>query len=34
MLWIVAHVIAAILMYLLLTLHVAGEVYYGPRWLS
>ena len=32
--WIVAHVIAAILMYLLLTLHVAGEIYYGLRWLS
>ena len=34
LLWIVAHVVAAILMYLLLTLHVAGEVYYGLRWLS
>ncbi len=33
-LWIVAHVLAAILMYLLLTLHVAGEIYYGLRWLS
>lgn len=32
--WIVAHVIAAILMYLLLTLHIAGEIYYGLRWLS
>lgn len=32
--WIVAHVVAAILMYLLLTLHVAGEIYYGLRWLS
>ena len=34
MFWIVVHVVAAILMYLLLTLHVAGEVYYGLRWLS
>ena len=32
--WIVAHVIASILMYLMLTLHIAGEVYYGLRWLS
>jgi hypothetical protein len=32
--WIVAHVVAAILMYLLLTLHIAGEIYYGLRWLS
>lgn len=32
--WVVAHVIAAILMYLLLALHVAGEVYYGLRWLT
>lgn len=32
--WIVAHVVAAILMYFFLTLHVAGEVYYGLRWLS
>ncbi|MGT2503179.1 iron reductase [Bradyrhizobium guangxiense] len=32
--WIVAHVTTAILMYLLLTLHVAGEIYYGLRWLS
>jgi hypothetical protein len=32
-LWIVAHVLAAILMYLLLALHVAGEIYYGLRWL-
>lgn len=31
--WIVAHVVAAILMYLLLALHVAGEIYYGLRWL-
>lgn len=31
--WIVAHVLAAIAMYLLLTLHVAGEIYYGLRWL-
>lgn len=34
MLWIVAHVVAAILMYFLLTLHVAGEIYYGLRWLA
>ena len=32
--WIVAHVVAAILMYFLLTLHIAGEIYYGLRWLS
>lgn len=32
--WIVAHVTTAILMYLLLALHVAGEIYYGLRWLS
>ena len=32
--WIVAHVVAAILMYLLLMLHIAGEIYYGLRWLS
>jgi hypothetical protein len=31
--WIVAHVVAAILMYLLLALHIAGEIYYGLRWL-
>jgi hypothetical protein len=31
--WIVAHVVAAILMYLLLALHIAGEVYFGLRWL-
>jgi hypothetical protein len=31
--WIVAHVIAAILMYLLLVLHVAGAIYFGLRWL-
>lgn len=34
LLWIVAHVLAAILMYLLLILHVFGEFYYGLRWLS
>ena len=33
-LWVVAHVVAAIVMYFLLSLHVAGEVYYGLRWLS
>jgi uncharacterized membrane protein YsdA (DUF1294 family) len=32
--WMVAHVLAAILMYLLLMLHIAGEIYYGLRWLS
>jgi hypothetical protein len=32
--WIVAHVVAAISMYFLLTLHIAGEIYYGLRWLS
>jgi len=32
--WIVAHVVAAIMMYFLLSLHVAGEIYYGLRWLS
>lgn len=32
--WIVAHVVATILMYLLLTLHIAGEIYYGLRWFS
>ncbi len=32
--WIVAHVVAAILMYLLLMLHIAGEIYSGLRWLS
>lgn len=32
--WVVAHVVAAIVMYLLLTLHIAGEIYYGLRWLS
>ncbi|MBX9826087.1 MAG: iron reductase [Xanthobacteraceae bacterium] len=33
-LWIVAHVVSAIVMYFLLTLHIAGEIYYGLRWLS
>lgn len=32
--WIVAHVISAILMYFLLALHIAGEIYYGLRWLQ
>ena len=32
--WILAHVVTAILMYLLLTLHIAGEIYYGLRWLT
>ena len=31
--WIVVHVVASILMYLLLALHVAGEIYFGLRWL-
>ena len=31
--WIVAHVVASIAMYLLLSLHVAGEIYFGLRWL-
>ncbi|MBI5128888.1 MAG: iron reductase [Rhodopseudomonas palustris] len=32
--WMGVHVVAAIAMYALLTLHIAGEVYYGLRWLS
>ena len=32
--WIVVHVVAAIAMYALLALHIAGEVYYGLRWLT
>jgi hypothetical protein len=32
--WIGFHVVAAIATYALLALHVAGEVYYGLRWLS
>ena len=32
--WVGAHVIAAIIMYALLALHVAAEVYYGLRWLA
>ncbi|MFC4172451.1 iron reductase [Microvirga sp. GCM10011540] len=32
--WIVVHVVSAIVMYLLLALHVAGQIYYGLRWLS
>jgi len=32
--WIGAHVIAAMIMYALLALHVAAEVYYGLRWLA
>ena len=32
--WIGIHVVAAILMYALLAVHIAGEVYYGLRWLS
>lgn len=32
--WIGLHVVAAIAMYALLALHIAGELYYGLRWLS
>jgi hypothetical protein len=32
--WIVLHVAAAIVMYALLALHVASEIYFGLRWLS
>lgn len=32
--WVTLHVLAAIAMYALLTLHIAGEVYYGLRWLA
>ena len=32
--WIGLHVVAAIAMYALLALHIAGDVYYGLRWLS
>ena len=32
--WIVAHVVAAILMYFLLALNIGGEIYYGLRWLA
>lgn len=32
--WIGVHVFAAIAMYALLVLHIAGEVYYGLRWLT
>jgi hypothetical protein len=32
--WIGLHVVAAIVMYALLALHVAGEVHYGLRWLA
>jgi cation transport ATPase len=32
--WIGLHVVAAIAMYALLALHIAGEVYYGLRWLT
>lgn len=31
--WMIAHIVSALLMYLLLTLHIAGEIYYGLRWL-
>jgi hypothetical protein len=33
-LWIITHVVSAVVMYFLLALHIAGEVYYGLRWLS
>jgi hypothetical protein len=32
--WIGVHVVAAVAMYGLLALHIAGEIYYGLRWLS
>jgi hypothetical protein len=32
--WIGLHVVAAIVMYALLALHVAAEIYYGLRWLA
>lgn len=32
--WIVVHVAAAVGLYVLLTLHVWGEVYHGLRWLQ
>ncbi|RTE92477.1 iron reductase [Bradyrhizobium sp. LVM 105] len=32
--WIGLHVVAAIVMYALLVVHVASEVYYGLRWLA
>jgi hypothetical protein len=32
--WIVAHVVAAIAMYVLLALHIMAEIYYGLRWLQ
>ncbi|MGY3476241.1 hypothetical protein [Bradyrhizobium ottawaense] len=32
--WIGLHVMAAIVMYALLVVHVAAEVYYGLRWLA
>ncbi|MBR0814783.1 iron reductase [Bradyrhizobium diazoefficiens] len=32
--WIGLHVLAAIVMYALLAVHVAAEVYYGRRWLA
>ena len=32
--WIGFHLVAAIVMYALLALHVAAEIYYGLRWLA
>ncbi|MBC9881239.1 iron reductase [Bradyrhizobium sp. INPA01-394B] len=32
--WIGLHVLAAIVMYALLAVHVAAEIYYGLRWLT
>ncbi|MBR0783180.1 iron reductase [Bradyrhizobium iriomotense] len=32
--WIGLHVLAAIVMYALLAVHVAAEIYYGLRWLA
>jgi hypothetical protein len=31
--WTVAHVLLSLLMYFLLTVHIAAEVYFGLRWL-
>ena len=32
--WIGFHIVAAIVMYALLAVHVAAEIYYGLRWLA
>jgi hypothetical protein len=31
--WTVVHVVAGIVLYVLLAIHIVGEVYYGLRWL-